>query len=153
MPVTFVLGRAGSGKTRYCLDAILDELSHEERTTPAILIVPEQASFQMERALATGSVRGGYWRAEVLSFSRLARRLLGALGDPREALSPAARGMALRAVVANLPTPLRAFREPVTAGFFEHLGDVIEALVREDVSDAALGAAVEAAGDVKACGE
>jgi ATP-dependent helicase/nuclease subunit B len=147
MAVRFVLGRAGSGKTRWCVEGVLEELTHEERTSRAILLVPEQASFQMERALATRSIRGGFWRAEVLSFSRLARRLLNSIGDATEALTPAARRMALRAVAAALPEPLRAFGATPAAGFFEQLDGVIESLLRENVSVAALEQAAGQVGD------
>lgn len=140
MAVTFLLGRAGSGKTRFCLDAALAELAREERASPVILLVPEQASFQMERALALGSVRGGFWRAEVLSFSRLARRLRGVLGDGRALLPTAGRRVALRALVAGLPTPLAAYREP-SYGFYAHLDAVIESLLSENVDPDELAAA------------
>ena len=76
MAVTFVLGRAGAGKTHYCHNAILSGLARLDETRRLIFLVPEQASFQMERALATRAPRGGYWRAEVLSFSRLLRYAL-----------------------------------------------------------------------------
>ena len=49
MAVTFVLGRAGAGKTHYCLHAILSELARPDELRRLIFLVPEQASFQMER--------------------------------------------------------------------------------------------------------
>ena len=84
MAVTFILGRAGTGKTHQCVQAILAELGRAQETRRLIFLVPEQASFQMERALALGAPGGGYTRAEVLSFSRLARRVFAQTGlEPR----------------------------------------------------------------------
>ena len=40
MAVTFVLGRAGTGKTRHCLDAILGELGNTDDTRRLVLLVP-----------------------------------------------------------------------------------------------------------------
>ena len=50
-------------------------LARPDETHKLLFLVPEQASFQMERAVALRAPGGGYFRAEVLSFSRLARRV------------------------------------------------------------------------------
>ena len=75
MAVRFVIGRAGSGKTHLCLEAITTALNDADAPGRLLFLVPEQASFQMERALASRVASGGYWRAEVLSFTRLARSI------------------------------------------------------------------------------
>ncbi len=142
MPVTFILGRAGAGKTRWCLDGILDELENPHGERRLILLVPEQASFQMERALALRSPRGGYWRAEVLSFSRLARRVLEQTGGLLPELGPAGRLMGLRSLAARRPDMLRPFGPAArTPGFFQLLDRLIEELLCENVTPEALGAA------------
>ena len=52
MPVRFVVGRAGSGKTWRCLEAVRARLREDPvGGSRLLLLVPEQASFQMERAL------------------------------------------------------------------------------------------------------
>jgi len=138
MAVQFVLGRAGTGKTRRCLDALAAELAKPEDRR-LLLLVPEQASFQMERALALRAPRHGYWRAEVLSFSRLAWRIFDELGCGPDELVPAAREMALRVVVRQSPAGMAAFgRAARTRGFFAQLSRLIEALLLDNVSPAAL---------------
>lgn len=147
MPVTFVLGRAGSGKTHYCIQGVLDELRQEDRTSPAILLVPEQASFQMERALALGSVRGGFLRAEVLSFSRLGRRVLAGVGAPPAEVDAAARQMLVKKVLARLPASLPPFERAATLpGFHRGLSHLIETLIRENVPPGRLRSAAAAEG-------
>jgi ATP-dependent helicase/nuclease subunit B len=142
MAVTFILGRAGAGKTQHCLSAVLRELERASETRRLILLVPEQASFQMERALATRAPGGGYWRAEVLSFSRLARRVFDQTGGEPVLVDREARALALRHVVARSATPLQALRAAArTQGFYTELARLIEELLRENVSPAALQSA------------
>jgi len=152
MPVTFVLGRAGAGKTRYCIDALLAELARPE-TRRLILLVPEQASFQMERTLAVRAPRHGYLRAEVLSFSRLARRIFADTGREPAVLRPAARSLALRCAAAGADAALRVFgRSARTPGFFAQLDGLIEELLLENVSPPQLARAAERLDDAAARG-
>lgn len=139
MAVRFVLGRAGTGKTRHCLDTIAGELGRPSEDQPLLLIVPEQASFQMERALAARAARRGYSRAEVLSFSRLSTRVFDQFaGGPAE-LTPQSRVLALRAAAAAEPESLRTFGPAArTHGFFQRLSRLVEELLRENVSCEAL---------------
>jgi ATP-dependent helicase/nuclease subunit B len=142
MGVSFVIGRAGSGKTRYCVDALLRDLAREGDERPLILLVPEQASFQMERTLALRCPRGGYWRAEVLSFSRLARRVFDTCGGAPETLNAGARALALRVVAGKDPNAVSAFGKAArTHGFYTSLDRLIGELFTENVSPEQLRAA------------
>lgn len=152
MPVRFVLGRAGTGKTHRCLAAVAARLAGETPTADPraaaaanlaeapddrklILLVPEQASLQMERALVRRAPRGGYWRAEVLSFTRLAQRVFDAAGSPPGELSPQARRMALRIVAQSCGPALTAFGSAATTpGFYAELDRIIEELLTENVT-------------------
>lgn len=86
MPVRFLIGRAGSGKTHQCLHEIAAACAADPLGAPMIYLVPEQATYLSERALlSTGLIRG-YCRAQVLSFTRLASYLFSqspAPGRPR----------------------------------------------------------------------
>jgi ATP-dependent helicase/nuclease subunit B len=145
MAVTFVLGRAGAGKTHYCVAALLAQLDEAAGDNPLILLVPEQASFQMERALATQARRGGYCRAQVLSFTRLTQRVLQETGDTLVHLSSQARSMALRAAAERMGRSLRYFRRAAQSqGFFTQAGRLIEQLLLENVSWVELARAARA---------
>ena len=65
-----LLGRAGSGKTTY----LRNLLKETPVTRQPILLVPEQGSFQNERALLRLVGPKDARRGWVLSFSRLAGR-------------------------------------------------------------------------------
>jgi len=111
--VRFVFGRAGSGKTRYCLTSISRSLRRSSLAGSAlILLVPEQATYQMERALAERSRRGcGYIRARVVSFRRLAKEVQDALTTPaRRTMLTSSRLMVMRHVLAGLRGRLRYWK-------------------------------------------
>lgn len=66
----FIMGRSGSGKTAYIKEKICS-LIKTERDTPVLFLVPEQQSFEMERAMLDLLGPKDCRRVEVLSFSRL----------------------------------------------------------------------------------
>ena len=47
----FVLGRAGTGKTEYCLRAMRDAMEREPLGRLLLLVVPEHMTYQAERDL------------------------------------------------------------------------------------------------------
>jgi len=95
MAIRFILGRAGSGKSTACLRAMAELSKLEPLGPPLIFLVPEQATFQMERELAT-LCGGGTFRAQVLSFQRLAYRLLQDGRKPLALISEQGKQMLLR---------------------------------------------------------
>ena len=76
MSIRFVIGRAGHGKTRYCLDEIRNSLKQKPEGDPLIYLVPDQATFQAELELVSSDNLSGMIRAQVLSFHRLAWRVM-----------------------------------------------------------------------------
>ncbi len=75
----FIIGRAGTGKTH----RVFDLLAHPPQAGVPLLVVPEQSSFETERAMLLLPEER---RAEVLSFSRLydrAGKLYGGLAGRR----------------------------------------------------------------------
>ena len=76
-----MIGRAGCGKTT----ELLRRLVEAGKSRPQILLVPEQQSHEMERALCRAGGDGASLYGEVLSFSRLANRIFlaaGGMGEP-----------------------------------------------------------------------
>lgn len=109
MTVRFLLGRAGSGKTRACLDAIAAHSKREPTGPPLLFLVPEQATFQMEKELSL-LCGGGSFRAQVMSFRRLAFRILRERSRQTPPLiSEAGRKMVLRRLLQSHPERYRVF--------------------------------------------
>jgi len=110
MEIRFVLGRAGTGKTYHCLQAIREELRRRPEGPPLLLLVPEQATFQMERELADSPDLSGFIRAHVISFSRLVYRVLEtAGGTARPRIGELGRRMLLRSLLLQNEGNLRVF--------------------------------------------
>jgi len=80
MPVRFVIGRAGSGKTHRFFHAIRDALRQDPMGPGIYWILPRQATFMAERELTVASGLGGFCRARVLSFDELGSELLAECG-------------------------------------------------------------------------
>ena len=73
----FILGRAGSGKTTACLNAIKEKLIKNPQGSPLIILLPDHMTFAIERQLALElKEHGGFTRAYVLGMSRLAYQIL-----------------------------------------------------------------------------
>jgi ATP-dependent helicase/nuclease subunit B len=79
MSLRFIYGRAGSGKTRYCMEEIKARIE-EKVSYPLILLVPEQFTFQAEKDLIRILGRGGSMQTQVLSFQRMAFRIFNQVG-------------------------------------------------------------------------
>ncbi len=139
MSVRFVLGRAGSGKTELVLRELSEALERDTTTQRLVLLVPEQATFQMQRALVARSRRRGFWRAEVLSFSRLAHRVFAELGCEPPFISPHARQLALHALLTSEPGLARPFgaagRDPA---FIRRLDEAVAEFLRAGLEPQAL---------------
>lgn len=103
-----LLGRAGTGKT----SRILEEISAAGGKRQ-ILIVPEQASHEMERRLCAVGGNKASTHAEVLSFTRLANRVLskaGGLAAP--ALDPGGRVLLMCAARKAVSSALTVYSRP-----------------------------------------
>jgi ATP-dependent helicase/nuclease subunit B len=77
MAVQFILGRSGTGKTSRCINSIIRALAKGEKGPPLVLLVPDQATYQAQRAILAGRQITGYSRLRVLSFERLSFLLIG----------------------------------------------------------------------------
>jgi len=109
MAVRFILGRSGTGKTGYCIKTVVNALSAtEESEQPLILLVPEQATYQAERAILSDQRIAGYNRLHVLSFDRLQFMLLGR-NTARPRLSRIARQMIIHRILRDNKDKLQIF--------------------------------------------
>jgi ATP-dependent helicase/nuclease subunit B len=139
--IRFIIGRAGSGKTRYCLDAIREALVTSPVDGPRLLLlVPEQAALQMERSIINAEGIACSHRAEVLSFRRLAHRVLESRpAIKRRALSETARAMILRHIVSTGEVSLNYYRQTGRlGGFIDEIGRAISELIQESITPAEL---------------
>ncbi|MBB5325064.1 ATP-dependent helicase/nuclease subunit B [Anoxybacillus tepidamans] len=123
MSLRFIIGRSGSGKTTRCLNEIREKLKQQPTGTPIIYLVPEQMTFQSEYALIHTPGLGGMIRTQVLSFTRLAWRVLQETGGmSRYHLNQTGVRMLLRKIVEKCKDELTLFaRAADKNGFIEQL--------------------------------
>lgn len=76
MALNVVYGKAGSGKSTYLFDYIKSNLNKEK----IYVITPEQFSFTAEKKLLEVVKTGAVVNAEVLTFNRMAYRVLNEVG-------------------------------------------------------------------------
>ncbi|HEX2946656.1 MAG TPA: helicase-exonuclease AddAB subunit AddB [Clostridia bacterium] len=132
MGLRIVYGRAGSGKSAFCLHEIKNRVGAEH---PLILIVPEQFSLQAEKSLARTTGSSGIFSAEVLSFRRLAFRVFSEVGGiSLKHLDASGKSMLLFRILDSLSGDLKVFsRAALRKGFTETLSDAITEFKRYDV--------------------
>ena len=76
MKLRLIIGRAGSGKTHYCVTKMGAQLKSSPEGRSLVMILPEHATFQVEHKLASTEGIEGFTRAYVFGFRRLAHRIL-----------------------------------------------------------------------------
>ena len=139
MAVQFVLGRSGTGKTNFCVRGIADALQ-ESSEQPLLFLVPEQATYQAERAILSDPRVEGYHRLHILSFDRLQLLLLGR-HTARPAISRIGREMLIHKVLRETKDKLRIFgTSALLPGFARQMAGMVSelhhyALVPEDVDE------------------
>ncbi len=129
MGVRFILGRAGSGKSHKMMTEIQTRLQQvsDERL---FLLVPEQFTLQAERDLITFLGRPGIIRVEILSFTRLARRVFDQVGGlTRVLLDEQGKHIVLRKTIDEHIADLTIYRKAAAQpGFVPRLGELLSDL-------------------------
>ncbi|KOP64226.1 ATP-dependent helicase [Bacillus sp. FJAT-18019] len=110
MSVEFVIGRSGSGKSAAIRQEIIERLEQDPKGNPMILIVPEQGSYEAEHALVNAGGVRGMMRAQVLSFRRLAYRVMQETGGAAKmAISEEGKRMLLYKILRRRKEELPLF--------------------------------------------
>ncbi|WP_010529896.1 helicase-exonuclease AddAB subunit AddB [Lentibacillus jeotgali] len=127
MGIRFLLGRAGTGKSERILNDIRGKLIENPQGSPLFYIVPDQMTFQQEYALFQDEAIKGSIRAQVVSFSRLAWRVLQeAGGSTRQFISSVGIQMMLRKIISEKESEWDIFQKALEKqGFLELLESMI----------------------------
>jgi len=132
--IRYILGRSGTGKTRFIYNDIKQKVREKSGKT-LILIVPEQFNFQAHKDLIKVLDQKGIIDVEILSFQRLAHRVFEEVGGPSEKLlGDLGRNMVLRKVIDGIEEELEILNKSVKQpGFMQTLGNVISEFQQYDV--------------------
>ncbi|AXH98493.1 helicase-exonuclease AddAB subunit AddB [Sporosarcina sp. PTS2304] len=128
MSLRFVTGRSGTGKTTFIEREIAEELRERPMGTPIVVIVPDQLSYSMEYSLSVKFGLTGMIRAQVLTFKRLAWRVLQEVGGiTREEVDSFGYRMLVRSVLEENKDSFKLFRRAASKhGFAEQISDVMK---------------------------
>lgn len=148
MGVRVIAGRSGSGKTRLCIEEIVKRLNDSADTGKLILLVPEQATYQMEKAILERCESGAYHRLYVLSFSRL-RYWLSGETKKLEPVSKTGKRLLLMKIIEENKGSLKLLS---SGGGLSMLADDLGKLFREfgecDISGDDLSGVKDSAADI-----
>jgi len=144
MKLRFIYGRAGSGKTHFCLQEIKERVE-KKVAYPLILLVPEQYTFQAERDLIRVLGSNGILHTEVLSFQRLAFRIFNQAGGiTYPHIHAAGKSMMIYSIMDKLKKEMRVFSKAADRqGFVDTLSTLITEFKRYHISPEDLKASVE----------
>lgn len=132
MPLQFLIGRSGTGKTTRILEDIRGKLREDPAGNPIIYLVPDQMTFLSEYKLVKTPDLGGMVRAQVFSFSRLAWRVLQETGGMnRRHLDSVGVTMLIRKIMEDKKDDLKMFRRSADKqGFIAQMDEMLKEFKR-----------------------
>ncbi|WP_182200069.1 helicase-exonuclease AddAB subunit AddB [Paraliobacillus salinarum] len=144
MSVRFLIGNAAVSKSNQCLTEIKEELKQDPRGNAIIYLVPDQMTFQQEYALLQDEINGSI-RAQVLSFSRLAWRVLQETGGAtKQFISSTGLQMMLRKIIEERASDWQMFQKSIEKhGFIEQIESIITEFKRYRITPELLAMQIE----------
>ena len=110
MGLKIIYGRAGTGKSTFCINQIKKKINNSP-TNKLILIVPEQFTFQTENKVLNAIGERYVLNAEVLSFKRLAHNVFNECGGAtRTIMGDAGKSMLIFKVLEDLGDNMTVFK-------------------------------------------
>ncbi|MGG7144495.1 helicase-exonuclease AddAB subunit AddB [Clostridium nigeriense] len=141
MGIRFIFGRAGTGKSRFCLDQIKKKIENNDSSNKLILIVPEQYTFDTEKKFLDIVTEKGFLRGEVLSFKRMAHRVFEECGGRTDIkISDSGRNMLIYKLLRDKGDELQYFnRMTKEQGFSSVVSKIITEFKKYNISTEILG--------------
>lgn len=129
MSLQLLLGPSGSGKTTSLYRALVEEAERSSAFS-AMAIVPEQFTMQTQKDLVALHSGHSVTNIDILSFDRLAYRILGELGvEGMTVLDDMGKVMVLRRAAASCREELKVFRKNLDkAGFIDKIKSMLSEL-------------------------
>ena len=126
MGIRFIYGRAGCGKSQFCLNQIKKKIEGNN-SNKLIYIVPEQYTFQRETLLLREVGERALLRGEVLSFKRMANRVFENCGGRvHDRMKDSGRSMLIHKILQDGEENLNYFnRISKEQGFTDIISDTI----------------------------
>ncbi|MBU5486797.1 helicase-exonuclease AddAB subunit AddB [Clostridium sp. MSJ-8] len=134
MGIRFIYGRAGSGKSTFCLNEIKKKVT--EDNNKLIYIVPEQYTFQRETMLLHVVGEAGLIKSQVLSFKRMAHRVFEKCGGRvNVVMSDSGKSMLIHKILQNTQDELKYFnRISREQGFTNIISDTLTEMKKYNIT-------------------
>ena len=148
MALSLLLGPSGSGKTTQLHEWLIREAEHRS-AFQALLIVPEQFTMQTQKDLVSLHPRHSVTNIDILSFDRLAYRILGEQGvEGLTVLDDMGKLLVLRRAAAQCGRELALFGKNLDkAGFIDKIKSMLSELYQYRIGEAQLERLVLESGD------
>lgn len=148
MPLKFVFGPSGSGKSSYLYQHVIQEsMKYPERNY--IVLVPEQFTMQTQKDLVMMHERKGIMNIDVLSFARLAYRVFeetGGGGLP--VLDDEGKNLILRKIAGDYESELKMLGGHMKKqGYISEVKSVISEFTQYDIGEDEIERMMESAGE------
>ncbi len=145
MSLQLLLGPSGSGKTTSLYETLIGE-AERSSAFQAMAIVPEQYTMQTQKDLVTLHPGHSVTNIDILSFDRLAYRILGELGvEGMTVLDDMGKLMVLRRAAASCSDELKVFRKNLDkAGFIDKIKSMLSELYQYRIDGQELDRIIEA---------
>lgn len=149
MGIRFIFGRAGTGKSRFCMEQIKKKIEKDDRNNKLILIVPEQYTFDTERKFLSTVTEKGLLRGEVLSFKGMAHRVFDECGGRVDVrISDSGKNMLIYKLLKDRGEDLEYFnRMAKKQGFSSIISKLITELKKYNISTEILSSKEEEIND------
>jgi ATP-dependent helicase/nuclease subunit B len=143
MSLRLIYGRAGSGKSYFCLNDIKHRLEKED-IRELMLLVPEQFSFQSQKNFLKIVGEKGSVKAQVLDFKRMAHKVFNEVGGiTRKHMNSSGKSMLIYHILEQKKDQLRTFNLAAKQqGFVNTVSDMISEFKRFNVTPELLTMAV-----------
>lgn len=148
MPLKFIFGPSGSGKSKHLYKYIIDE-SKKYPEREFIVLVPEQFTMQTQKDLVTEHPANGIMNIDVLSFARLAYRVFEETGGGRlPVLDDEGKNLILRKIAADYEKELKVLRGNMKKpGYISEVKSVISEFTQYDIGKEEIFRVMETAGE------
>ena len=147
MSLQFIIGSSGSGKSCYAYRDIIEQAG-KNPGQQYYIIVPEQFTMQTQKTLVEMSPGRGILNIDILSFDRLAYRVLEEVGgDSRALLEETGKSMVLQKLVQCHGKKLSYLGGQMKkAGYLDEVKSILSEFMQYDIREEELDQMLEDAG-------
>ncbi|MGN0333698.1 MAG: PD-(D/E)XK nuclease family protein [Lachnospiraceae bacterium] len=148
MPLKFVFGPSGSGKSHFLYNYIIEE-SEKNPEQNYIVLVPEQFTMQTQKDLVTMHPKHGIMNIDVLSFGRLAYRVFEETGGGDiPVLDDEGKNLILRKIAADYEGELKVLKGNMKKlGYISEVKSVISEFTQYDIGQEEIEQVMETVGE------